>query len=145
MPDKKVAYSSSSTDLLSPIFKYWTTSSGQYGLVNIRYGESSNAQVEQDIVENVAGYGKQIGRVLEAVVFLAHRLSEKDKKILHEKVIVDLMELNADIQLRKLSTAKQDSLTLTEFIDTLAELKEKDQASFNEVSERLKTTLAGLS
>ena len=144
MPDKKVSYSSSSTDLLSPIFKYWTTSSGQYGLVNIRYGESSNAQVEQDIVENVAGYGKQIGKLLEAVVFLAHRLSEKDKKILNDKAIEALLELNTDIQLRKLGTAKQDSLTLTEFIDTLTELKDKDQASFQEVSERLKTTLASL-
>jgi hypothetical protein len=144
MADKKVAYSPSSPDFLGPIFKYWTTSSGQYGLVNIRYGESSNAQTEQDIVENVAGYGKQIGKLLEAVVFLAHHLGEKDKKILADKTITALMELNTDIQLRKLNTIKQDSLSLTQFIDDLSELKDKDQTTFKEVSARLTATLADL-
>ncbi|HSB95327.1 MAG TPA: hypothetical protein VLC91_02695, partial [Spongiibacteraceae bacterium] len=93
MPDTKVAYSSfpssSPTDILGPFFNYWTTSSGQYGLVNIRYGASSDAQTEQDIVENVAGYGKQIGRVLDAVVFLAKHLGKKDKSILTDQAIVD--------------------------------------------------------
>ncbi len=145
MSDKKVSYSSPPTDLLSPIFKYWTTSSGQYGLVNIRYGASSDAQTEQDIVENVAGYGKQIGRVLDAVVFLANHLGKKDNPILTNQAIKDLMDLNTEIQARKSIAIKEDGLTLTQFIDNLSTLKKNDQATFEEVSSKLKSTLDKLS
>jgi hypothetical protein len=141
MSDKKVAYSSSSPDIFGPFFKYWTTSSGQYGLVNIRYGESSNAQVEQEIVENVAGYGKQIGRVLDAVVVLANYLGIKDESLLKDKAILDLMALNADIQLCKARGSRQDSLSLTQLIDDLPALKESDPVAFKDVAKRLETVL----
>lgn len=143
MTDKKVSYSSS-PDFLNPIFKYWTTSSGQYGLVNIRFGASSDAKTEQDIVENVAGYGKQIGRVLDAVVFLTKHLGEKDTSLLSDKTIKDLMDLNTDIQARKSMTAKEDGVTLTQFIDDLSELKEKDKKTFDEVVKKLRDTLEKL-
>lgn len=142
MSDEKVLYSSPSSDVLSPIFKYWTTSSGQYGLVNIRYGASSNAETEQAIVEKVAGYGKQIGRVLDAVVFLAKHLGKKDETIIHDQAIVKLMALNADINVIKAASAKEDGLTLTQFIDGLAALKDNDKAAYDDVCKRLKAMLA---
>lgn len=142
MSDKKVAYSSSSSpDIFGPFFNYWTTSSGQYGLVNIRYGESSNAQVEQEIVENVAGYGKQIGRVLDAVVVLANYLGIKNESLLKNKAILDLMALNADIQLCKARGFRQDGLSLTQLIDDLPALKENDPVAFKDVVQRLETVL----
>jgi len=143
MTNKSVVYSSS--DLLSPIFKYWTTSSGQYGLVNIRYGASSNAETEQAIVENVAGYGKQIGKVLEAVVFLAKHLSEKDAKIGKDKAIVELMDLNNAINMQKAQSSKSDALTLDQFIESLASLKENNPDSFIDVRDRLNKEITKLS
>jgi len=141
----RVVYSSPSSDVLSPIFNYWTTSSGQYGLVNIRYGASSNAETEQAIVEKVAGYGMQIGRVLDAVVYLAKHLGENDKTINHNKAILDLMDMNTKINVQKAGSAKPDSLTLTQFIESLTSLKDIDEESFKEVRDKLNEAIAKLS
>lgn len=49
-----------------------------YDLVNIRYGLSSDATTEHAIIENAAGYGKQIGRGLAGVEFMARYLGTKN-------------------------------------------------------------------
>jgi hypothetical protein len=112
--------------------------------VNIRYGVSSDAPTEQAIIENVAGYGKQIGRVLEAVECLARHLGAQDPALLTDKRIGDLLELNTDIQAYRLSQAKPDSVTVSEFIKSLKALKQDNEARFNEVSARLKEEIAKL-
>jgi len=143
----KVVYSSAAPDVLGQIINpltYLTSSSGMYGLVNIRYGVSSDAPTEQAIIENVAGYGKQIGRVLEAVECMARYLGAKDPALLTEKRISDLLELNTDIQAYRLSQAKPDSVTVSEFIKSLKALKQDNEARFNEVSAKLKEEIAKL-
>jgi len=135
----KVVYSSAAPDVLGQIINpltYLTSSSGMYGLVNIRYGVSSDAPTEQAIIENVAGYGKQIGRGLHLVA--------KDPALLTDKRIGDLLELNTDIQAYRLSQAKPDSVTVSEFIKSLKALKHDNEARFNEVSARLKEEIAKL-
>lgn len=69
-----------------------------YDLVNIRYGLSSDATTEHAIIENAAGYGKQIGRGLAGVEFMARYLGTKNATLLSERSISDLLELNTDIQ-----------------------------------------------
>ena len=77
----KVVYSSAAPDVLGQIINpltYLTTSSGMYGLVTIRYGMSSDAPTEQAIIENVAGNGKHMGMVLEAVEWMARYPGARD-------------------------------------------------------------------
>ena len=143
----KVVYSSAAPDVLGQIINpltYLTTSSGMYGLVNIRYGMSSDAPTEQAIIENVAGYGKQIGRVLEAVVCLVRFLGASNPALLTEKPLRDLLELSTDIHAYRSSQAKPDSVTVSEFIKSLRALKQDNEARFNEVSARLKEEIAKL-
>jgi hypothetical protein len=46
---------------------------GQFGLVNINMGQSSEPKVEEEVLSDVATYGKQLGRVGDAlIVLLAH-------------------------------------------------------------------------
>jgi hypothetical protein len=105
---------------------------------------SSDAPTEQAIIENVAGYGKQIGRVLEAVDCIARYLRARDKALLSERSISELLELNTDIQAYRLSQAKPDSVTVSEFIKSLKVLKQDNEARFNEVSAKLKEEIAKL-
>jgi hypothetical protein len=45
----------------------------QMGLVNVAIGQSSEPAVEQDVLSEVASYGKQLGRIGDAlIVLLAH-------------------------------------------------------------------------
>jgi hypothetical protein len=46
---------------------------GQLGLININMGQSSEPKVEEEVLTDVATYGKQLGRIGDAlIVLLAH-------------------------------------------------------------------------
>jgi hypothetical protein len=54
------------TAFLSPI-------GSQFGLININLGQSSEPSVEQDALSDVGSYGKQLGRIGDAlIVLIAH-------------------------------------------------------------------------
>ena len=55
-----------------------------------------------------------------------------------------MLELNTDIQAYRLSQAKPDSVTVSEFIKSLKALKQDNEARFNEVSAKLKEEIAKL-
>lgn len=53
----------------------WTfgPTSNQVGLVNINLGRSANPEVEQEVLDEVGSYGKQLGRIGDALgVLLRH-------------------------------------------------------------------------
>lgn len=77
-----------------------------YGLVNIRYGVSSDAPTERAIIENMAGNGKQIRRMPEAVESMARYPGARDAALLSERNISDLPGLNTDIQACRLVQAE---------------------------------------
>src|SRR5262245_7178486 len=62
-------------------------SGGSYSLISVNLGQSSNPEVEREILA-VASYGKQLGRIGDALaVLMAHfkpatALSEKDEEAL---------------------------------------------------------------
>ena len=65
-------------------FSWFVRTAGQIGLVNIQLGSTPNPQLEQDIVEDVGSYGRQIGRLADAVEVLIgtldfDRLSKEQK------------------------------------------------------------------
>jgi hypothetical protein len=80
----------------------------QVGLINITQGKSRNPGLEQRIVTEVAGYGRQIGRLLEAVDVLArHRpkhLSDEDGDALD-----DLHDLAKQIAAFRRQAARDDA------------------------------------
>jgi hypothetical protein len=47
----------------------WTFNSqgGQFGLVNINLGKSADPDLEQRILDDVGSYGRQLGRIGEAL------------------------------------------------------------------------------
>jgi hypothetical protein len=67
---------------------------GQLGLININATRTNDPQLEQRIITEVASYGRQLGRLLDAVDVLAARQS-------HEGL--DESEVHALDQLRKLA------------------------------------------
>ena len=48
----------------------FTAFGSQFGLININVGASSDPQLETKVVANVASYGKQLGRVEDALMVL---------------------------------------------------------------------------
>jgi hypothetical protein len=54
------------SSLYQPILPNWS-----FNFLNVNAGVSSNASIEQDVLQNVGSYGKQIGHLAEAWKWLS--------------------------------------------------------------------------
>jgi uncharacterized protein YfkK (UPF0435 family) len=120
-------------------WSFWT----QQGFINVNLMQSSDPGMERDIVENVAGYGRQLGRIGEALRVLidhgavrAAALSPEERKAVRD--FTDMTDQISDL------TAKREQLTarqVDKFVDTLARLREKNPDGYQRVAERLRAAL----
>lgn len=82
----KLPLSGNVSQLISP----WTNwfSNSQVGLININLGQSSAPEVEQEILEDVGSYGRQLGRIGDALaVLITHFHPEQPLDPKEEKAI----------------------------------------------------------
>jgi len=71
MPTFKLPLSGDVVHSINPFTAFMT--GGQFGLVNINLGQSREPKVEAEVLSDVATYGKQLGRIGDAlIVLLAH-------------------------------------------------------------------------
>jgi hypothetical protein len=76
MPAFKLPLSGDVVQSINPFTAFMT--GGQFGLININLGQSSEPAVEQEVLSDVASYGKQLGRIEDAlIVLLTHFHPEK--------------------------------------------------------------------
>ncbi len=68
MPTFKLPLSGDVVQSINPFTAFMT--GGQFGLVNINLGQSSEPDVEAEVLSNVATYGKQLGRIGDALIVL---------------------------------------------------------------------------
>jgi hypothetical protein len=101
-----------SGDVLQRIVTSWFRD-GQFGLVNVQ-GVSRDPGLEERIVTQVAGYGRQLGRLMEAVEVLARHppggLTDKEKEPLAD--LCTLAEEIADV--RRKAAAEKVGTTVTQ-------------------------------
>ena len=68
MPAFKLPLSGDVVQSINPFTSFMT--GGQFGLININLGQSSEPKVEADVMSDVASYGKQLGRIGDALIVL---------------------------------------------------------------------------
>jgi hypothetical protein len=73
MPTFKLPLSGDVTQAITPWTAFMSPIGSQIGWFNVSIGQSSEPAVEGDVLSDVASYGKQLGRIGDAlVVLLAH-------------------------------------------------------------------------
>jgi hypothetical protein len=78
MPAFRLPLSGNVTQSINPWTWFFNPVGSQVGLVNIELGQSSDPAVEEEILSDVASYGKQLGRIEDALsVLLAHFRPER--------------------------------------------------------------------
>ena len=78
MPAFRLPLSGNVTQSINPWTWFFNPVGSQVGLVNIELGQSSDPAVEEEILSDVASYGKQLGRIEDALsVLLAHFQPER--------------------------------------------------------------------
>ena len=94
MPTFKLPLSGNVTQSISPWSGWFSPSGGQYGLVNINLGLSSEPKVEEEVLSDVASYGRQLGQMGDAIIVLLKHMP-KDAPLSHDDkaVIAALKEM----------------------------------------------------
>jgi hypothetical protein len=76
MPVFRLPLSGNVTQTINPWNWVFNATGGQYGLVNIELGQSSDPAVEEEVLSDVASYGKQLGRIEDALLLLVARVEQ---------------------------------------------------------------------
>ncbi len=59
---------------INPLFKVMTDATQQMGFINVYNVQSGDPETELKVVEEVAGYGRQLGWILEALSLIIEKL-----------------------------------------------------------------------
>ncbi|MES2941026.1 MAG: hypothetical protein V4864_25325 [Pseudomonadota bacterium] len=89
MPDFKLPLSGDVMQAINPWNWFFKSEGGQFGIVNINLGKSANPELEQRILDDVGSYGRQLGRMGDALeVLLNHvkldKLDAKERGVLED-------------------------------------------------------------
>jgi hypothetical protein len=99
MPSFRLPLSGNVTQSINPWTMLFNPVGSQVGLVNIELGQSTQPEVEEEVLTDVASYGKQIGRIEDAlVVLLDHFNPSRTLTVQEQQAIDDLRDLVAQVQ-----------------------------------------------
>lgn len=99
MPSFRLPLSGNVTQSINPWTMLFNPIGSQVGLVNIELGQSTQPEVEEEVLTDVASYGKQIGRIEDAlVVLLDHFNPSRPLTVQEQQAIDDLRELVTQVQ-----------------------------------------------
>jgi hypothetical protein len=98
MPIFRLPLSGNVTQSINPWTWFFNPVGSQVGLINIDLGQSSNPAIEEEVLTDVASYGKQLGRIEDALlVLLAHFRSERPLTAKEEAAIGDFKAIVEEI------------------------------------------------
>lgn len=92
MPMFKLPLSGDVVQQINPWTVLFQPMGGQYGLVNITVGQSSSPRIEAEILSDVAGYGRQLGRIGDAMAVLIRHLPNREALTRSERKALQAME-----------------------------------------------------
>jgi hypothetical protein len=95
----RMTYSIAPHELWQAINPWTFTNSGQWGLINISFGATPRPDIEQEVLQEVGSYGKQLGRLGDALEVLIRRLDtdtlSKDERDTLEVALGQLAQVRA--------------------------------------------------
>jgi hypothetical protein len=122
-------------------WSWWTNAMGQFGLINISSGASANPRLEREIVGKVASYGRQLGRINDALyALLAHQDPGELSAV--ERHAVDEFRRMADaINAVKEGHAAPTDAALDGLIEGIRFLRDRNPKEYARVVGRLRHAL----
>jgi hypothetical protein len=92
MPTFKLPLSGDVVQSISPWTAFLSPIGSQFGLININLGQSSEPNVEADVLSDVASYGKQIGQIEDALIVLLKHFKPAKPLPADEQAAIDALK-----------------------------------------------------
>jgi hypothetical protein len=137
----QLPFSGDVTQAINP-WTWWLRLMSQVGFININLTKSSDPEMERRITENVAGYGKQLGRVIEVLDALLVNSATTGWSADQKKALLDFFEMAKEIAAVKGDYIVPTKVNVDRFLEGIRHLKEKDEKEYGEVVERLRKELS---
>lgn len=109
----------------------------QLGFININTSRSGDPELERRIVEQVASYGRQLGRVLDALDVLIRRDAGEQPDPKDELALNDLQRLRAEIATTKERSAADQVDRLVSQIHALRQDPAENDAALRRIRQAL--------
>ncbi|WP_166141630.1 hypothetical protein [Methylosinus sp. RM1] len=91
MANFKLPLSGDVAQTINPWTAVFSPYGGQFGLVNINLGRSSAPRVEEDVLADVGSYGKQLGRIGDAMAVLLKHFHPQCELTAEERAALDVL------------------------------------------------------
>jgi hypothetical protein len=134
-------FSGDVTQAINP-WTWWLRLMSQIGFININLTKSSDPEMERRITEHVAGYGKQLGRVIEVLDALLVNSPTAGWSADQKEALVDFLEMAKEIAAVKGDYIAPTKGNIDRFLEGIRHLKETDEQQYGEVLERLRRELS---
>ena len=128
------------TQAINP-WSWWLRMMSQIGFININMTKSSDPQMERQIIENVAGYGKQLGRIIEALDAMIDHTNSTGWSAEQKKALQEFTEIAREVAAVKGNFIAPTKVNVDRFIEGIRQLKKEDEQEYGKLLERLKTEL----
>ncbi len=92
MPNVNLPLSGAVTQTINPWTVYFSAMGSQFGLININLGNSSDPTVEKETLSDVASYGKQLGRIDDALIVLLRHFRPEGELLDDEKKAINALK-----------------------------------------------------
>jgi hypothetical protein len=126
--------------LINPL--YWMNSgTGQIGLVNISGTASAKPELEAKIVEDVATYGRQLGRISDVVEAMLSRSHPEQWPSPQREAVSQFREMTAKIAAVKAGFMAPTRENVEQLIAGINSLKETDKSEYTRITKELKDKL----
>jgi hypothetical protein len=120
-----------------PITSWFRTVSTQLGFVNINEMQSENPDLEKRIVNEVGSYGKQLGRVVEALLAVCEHLETGRWAPEEQEAVRSFKRLAEEIDAFKSANQPVTKGTIDQLVSALRSLKEQDRQCFDRLQQQL--------
>jgi hypothetical protein len=85
MPNFKLPLSGDVVQSINPWTWNFNSVGGQFGVINVNLGQSTEPKVEEEVLSDVGTYGKQLGRIGDVLIVLLSHLPSDISLTDHEK------------------------------------------------------------
>jgi hypothetical protein len=111
----------------NPFTSWWSdtfrNAMGQSGFININEMQSSDSEMEKAIVTTQASYGKQLGRVVEALQAICENLDTKGWKPDQKEAIKSFLHMAEDLSKYKRNHQPASHADITTLVDAIHSTK----------------------
>lgn len=92
MPVFKLPLSGDVVQTINPWTAFFSPIGSQFGLININLGQSSEPNVEADVLSDVASYGKQLGKIGDALIVLLKHFKPETPLTKEERTAIESLK-----------------------------------------------------